>query len=259
MGLVNRLAAPGTALDGGGGLAAELAALPQICLRSDRRSAIEQWGLGEEDAAVVNEARLGRPSSASGETAGRGRALRRRRAAAGRRCERQPGALRPTRPRLRRGAAPGAGGPEVPPPGAPAVAAFDFDGTLTSGGRHVSASWSPWAAGGRCRRAGRHRPPTGRAALPAARRPTAPKRRCSSGSSPVCRPPRSTGRAAHFAARTLAAAHPARGPGAPRVAPRQGHRVVIVSASPECYVGPAARSSGWTRSGHPVAVTSTGT
>ena len=45
----------------------ELAALPQGCLRSDRRSALEQWGLSEEDAAVV-EARLGREVIDSGET-----------------------------------------------------------------------------------------------------------------------------------------------------------------------------------------------
>jgi enoyl-CoA hydratase len=58
-GLANRLCAPGAALATALELAQELAALPQVCLRSDRRSALEQWGLSEAEAAVV-EARLGR-------------------------------------------------------------------------------------------------------------------------------------------------------------------------------------------------------
>lgn len=67
MGLVNRVVPPGQALVAALALAAELAAFPQACLRSDRRSAIEQWGL-EEGAAAANEARLGRAVIASGET-----------------------------------------------------------------------------------------------------------------------------------------------------------------------------------------------
>jgi enoyl-CoA hydratase len=66
-GLVNRVVPPGEALEASISLAAELAALPQACLRSDRRSAIEQWGLGEAEAAA-NEARLGRAVIATGET-----------------------------------------------------------------------------------------------------------------------------------------------------------------------------------------------
>lgn len=66
MGLATRLCPPGQALPTAIELAAELAALPQACLRSDRLSAIEQWGLGEEEAAV-NEARRGRQVIASGE------------------------------------------------------------------------------------------------------------------------------------------------------------------------------------------------
>lgn len=66
MGLVNRLVPPGQALASALALAAELAALPQTCLRSDRRSAIEQWGLDEVSAAA-NEARRGRDVIASGE------------------------------------------------------------------------------------------------------------------------------------------------------------------------------------------------
>ena len=67
MGLANRLSRPGHALDDALTLAAELAALPQACLRSDRLSTYEQWGLSEDEAAV-NEARRGRQVIASGET-----------------------------------------------------------------------------------------------------------------------------------------------------------------------------------------------
>ena len=67
MGLLNRLVPPGQARSAAVALAHELAALPQVCLRSDRLSAIEQWGLTEEEAAV-NEARRGRDVVRSGET-----------------------------------------------------------------------------------------------------------------------------------------------------------------------------------------------
>jgi enoyl-CoA hydratase len=66
-GLVNRVVAPGTARGSAIELGRQLAALPQFCLRSDRMSALEQWGLNEEDAAV-NEARRGRAVINSGET-----------------------------------------------------------------------------------------------------------------------------------------------------------------------------------------------
>ena len=73
IGLVNRLTEPGQALAAAIRLAEELAALPQTCLRNDRRSAIEQWGLGWE-AATLNEFRLGMATIGSGETeAGAGR------------------------------------------------------------------------------------------------------------------------------------------------------------------------------------------
>jgi enoyl-CoA hydratase len=68
MGLVNRLAAPGEALADACALAAELAALPQVCLRNDRRSLLGQWGLPEAEALRA-EARLGRDTIASGEAA----------------------------------------------------------------------------------------------------------------------------------------------------------------------------------------------
>jgi enoyl-CoA hydratase len=67
IGLANRLSSPGEALETAVTLAEELAALPQGCLRSDRRSAMEQWGLTEDQAARL-EARLGREVIASGET-----------------------------------------------------------------------------------------------------------------------------------------------------------------------------------------------
>jgi enoyl-CoA hydratase len=65
-GLVNRVVAPGTARQSAIELGRQLAALPQFCLRSDRMSALEQWGMTEEDAAV-NEARRGRTVIDSGE------------------------------------------------------------------------------------------------------------------------------------------------------------------------------------------------
>jgi enoyl-CoA hydratase len=67
MGLANRVTEPGAALEGALALARQLAAFPQNCLRSDRRSALEQWGLTEEDA-TANEWQLGIATIRSGET-----------------------------------------------------------------------------------------------------------------------------------------------------------------------------------------------
>ena len=67
IGLANRVVAPGETLDAAKQLAYQLARLPQAALRSDRLSAIEQWGLGW-DAAVLNEFRLGIATIESGET-----------------------------------------------------------------------------------------------------------------------------------------------------------------------------------------------
>jgi enoyl-CoA hydratase len=73
MGLANRLVPVGEALPAAVELARQLAALPQRCLRSDRRSSYEQWDL-DMDAAMANETRLGAAVIASGETvAGAGR------------------------------------------------------------------------------------------------------------------------------------------------------------------------------------------
>jgi enoyl-CoA hydratase len=58
IGLVNRLAPPGGALDAALALAHDLAALPQACLRNDRRSVLDQHGL-DEAAAAANELRYG--------------------------------------------------------------------------------------------------------------------------------------------------------------------------------------------------------
>jgi enoyl-CoA hydratase len=57
-GLVNRVVPPGQALTAAQGLAAELAALPQACLRSDRLSALESVSL-DHQAAMANEFRYG--------------------------------------------------------------------------------------------------------------------------------------------------------------------------------------------------------
>jgi enoyl-CoA hydratase len=53
IGLVNRVAPPGEALARAQALAAEIAAFPQVCVRSDRASAHEQWGLTEADALAA--------------------------------------------------------------------------------------------------------------------------------------------------------------------------------------------------------------
>jgi enoyl-CoA hydratase len=49
-------------------LARQIAAFPQTCMRNDRLSAIEQWGM-EEHAAMRNEFRHGTTTMASGESA----------------------------------------------------------------------------------------------------------------------------------------------------------------------------------------------
>jgi enoyl-CoA hydratase len=60
-GLANRVVAQGQALDEAIALAQQLARFPQTCLRSDRRSSYEQWGL-DIGAALVNEAERGQPA-----------------------------------------------------------------------------------------------------------------------------------------------------------------------------------------------------
>ena len=58
MGLVNRVCEPAEALVTAMGLAEQLAALPQQCLRSDRTSVYEQWHL-DLPSALANEFRHG--------------------------------------------------------------------------------------------------------------------------------------------------------------------------------------------------------
>jgi len=67
IGLVNRLAEPGHALENARSLAHQLVAFPPLCLRSDRLSALLQADL-ELEAALHEETRLGRRVLASGET-----------------------------------------------------------------------------------------------------------------------------------------------------------------------------------------------
>ena len=67
MGLANRVVTDGTALDAALALAQQLAQFPQKCLRSDRLSAYEQWGLQLEDA-LGNEFQRGMQVIASRET-----------------------------------------------------------------------------------------------------------------------------------------------------------------------------------------------
>ncbi|KAA0235448.1 MAG: Carnitinyl-CoA dehydratase [Acidimicrobiales bacterium] len=67
MGLANRLTPAGQALDGALELAEQLSRFPQHCLRSDRRSAYEQWSLSLPEA-LSNEVELGWATIESGET-----------------------------------------------------------------------------------------------------------------------------------------------------------------------------------------------
>jgi len=67
MGLANRLTEPGEARAGAVTLAADLARFPQQCLRADRRSAYEQWGMSLTEA-LGNEVGRGFEVIRSGET-----------------------------------------------------------------------------------------------------------------------------------------------------------------------------------------------
>jgi enoyl-CoA hydratase len=66
MGLANRVVPDGTAREAALALAHELSRLPQTCLRSDRLSAYEQFGL-PLDAALAAEFELGLETLATGE------------------------------------------------------------------------------------------------------------------------------------------------------------------------------------------------
>jgi len=68
MGLINRCVPDRDALTTAVELAQKLSSFPQTAMRQDRLSAIEQWGLSEEDA-IANEISHGLLTVASGETA----------------------------------------------------------------------------------------------------------------------------------------------------------------------------------------------
>ncbi|PRZ44303.1 enoyl-CoA hydratase [Antricoccus suffuscus] len=53
IGLANRKVPGGEALTAAVTLAKQLAAFPQVCMRNDRLSSLEQWGMSEEDAISV--------------------------------------------------------------------------------------------------------------------------------------------------------------------------------------------------------------
>jgi len=67
IGLANRLAEPGKALDAALALAREIAAFPQTCMRNDRLSALTQWSFSEEEALAAEFA-YGLKTLQSGET-----------------------------------------------------------------------------------------------------------------------------------------------------------------------------------------------
>ncbi|MBB2989830.1 enoyl-CoA hydratase [Mycolicibacterium iranicum] len=71
IGLANRVVPTGEARRRAEELAAELAALPQQCLRSDRMSALNQWGMSEAEAMDVEFGSLSRVASESLEGAAR--------------------------------------------------------------------------------------------------------------------------------------------------------------------------------------------
>jgi enoyl-CoA hydratase len=72
MGLINRIAAKGEARTEAEKVAAEIARFPQVCMRHDRLSAIEQWDL-PYDAAMAGEFAHGRISLAAGSAEGAAR------------------------------------------------------------------------------------------------------------------------------------------------------------------------------------------
>lgn len=67
IGLANRMVKPGELKAAAESLALQIAGFPQVCMRGDRRSAHEQWGM-EESAAIANEFRWGMQALSKGET-----------------------------------------------------------------------------------------------------------------------------------------------------------------------------------------------
>ncbi len=71
IGLANRVVPKGQAREAAEELAHELSALPQQCLRSDRLSALRQWGLSEAEALDHEFASISRVAAEANEGAGR--------------------------------------------------------------------------------------------------------------------------------------------------------------------------------------------
>jgi len=67
IGLANRIAPSGKALEVAIELAEQILAFPQHCMRNDRKSLLDQWSLPLDDA-IENETVLGRQTINSGET-----------------------------------------------------------------------------------------------------------------------------------------------------------------------------------------------
>jgi enoyl-CoA hydratase len=67
IGLANRLVPAGEALSAAIELGRQIASCPQTCMRNDRLSAIEQWGM-QEDVAMRNEFERGTNTMATGES-----------------------------------------------------------------------------------------------------------------------------------------------------------------------------------------------
>ncbi len=67
MGLANRVVADGTAREAAEALAREISQFPQLCMRNDRLSACEQWGMNLQEA-LDNEFHRGLAVVQSGET-----------------------------------------------------------------------------------------------------------------------------------------------------------------------------------------------
>ena len=70
-GLANRVVPDGKALEAALGIAEDLAAFPQTCMRNDRDSAIRQWTLPMADALRL-ETEIGQDSLAADAAAGAG-------------------------------------------------------------------------------------------------------------------------------------------------------------------------------------------
>jgi enoyl-CoA hydratase len=71
IGMANRVVPKGQARQAAEELAAELAALPQQCLRSDRLSALQQWGLPESEAIDREFASISKVAAEAVDGAGR--------------------------------------------------------------------------------------------------------------------------------------------------------------------------------------------